>query len=66
VDPTHDLAMMETFVRLLLGDKDEALKSLKVYLAANPQRRAALAQDPGWWYRSLQDDPRYQELVRVK
>jgi hypothetical protein len=66
VDPTHDLAMMETFVRLLLGDRDEALRSLKVYLAANPQRRAALAQDPGWWYRSLQEDPRYQELVRVK
>jgi eukaryotic-like serine/threonine-protein kinase len=66
VDPTHDLAMMETFVRLLLGDRDEALRSLKVYLAANPQRRAALAEDPGWWYRSLENDPRYEALVRVK
>jgi eukaryotic-like serine/threonine-protein kinase len=66
MDPTHDLAMMETFVQLLIGDKEAALTSLKTYLAANPQRRAALAEDPGWWYRSLQDDPRYKELVRVK
>lgn len=64
VDPTRDLAMMETFVRLLLGDRDTALSTLKVYLAANPQRRAGLAEDPGWWYRDLQDDPGFQQLVR--
>ena len=49
-----------------MGDKVEALKSLKVYLAANPERRASYAEDSGWWFRSLQEDPRFKELVGVK
>jgi TolB-like protein/tRNA A-37 threonylcarbamoyl transferase component Bud32 len=63
VDPDRELLVMEGFVHLLLADKDGALKALKAYLAANPARRAGLAEDPGWWYRSLQDDPRFQALV---
>jgi eukaryotic-like serine/threonine-protein kinase len=66
IDPTRDLMIMDAFVHNLMGDRDEALRSLKVYLAANPARRAALADDPGWWFRSLQDDPRFKELVGVK
>jgi TolB-like protein/tRNA A-37 threonylcarbamoyl transferase component Bud32 len=66
IDPTRDLMIMDAFVHNLMGDRDEALRSLKVYLAANPGRRAALADDPGWWFRSLQDDPRFKELVGVK
>jgi eukaryotic-like serine/threonine-protein kinase len=66
VDPDRELLIMEGFVHLLLGDKDEALKTLKAFLAANPARRAALAEESGWWYRSLQDDPRFQALVTAK
>ena len=57
---------MEGFVHLLLGDKDGALKVLKDYLAANPARRAGLAEDSGWWYRSLQDDPEFLALVTAQ
>ena len=66
VDATRDLMLDDAYVRLLAGDKDEALNSLKVYLAANPDRRAGMAEDPGWWFRSLQDDPRFQQLVLGK
>ncbi len=47
IDPTRDLVESGAFVYTLLGDQDEALKLLKVYLAANPQRRSNYAEDPG-------------------
>ena len=64
VDQTQDLKLDEAYVHLLVGDRDEALKSLKAYLAANPDRRPGMADDPGWWFRELQDDPAFQQLVR--
>ncbi len=66
VDPTRDLLYIEAFVRMLLSDKPEALKALKVYLAVNPDRRSTLADDPGWWFRGLQDDSVFQSLVRTR
>jgi eukaryotic-like serine/threonine-protein kinase len=66
LDPTRDIELFGAFAYTLMGDKVEALKSLKVYLAANPERRANLAEDSGWWFRSLQEDPRFKELVGVK
>ncbi len=66
VDATRDLMLDDAYVRLLAGDKEGALNSLKVYLAANPDRRGVMAEDPGWWFRSLQDDPKFEQLVRVK
>jgi eukaryotic-like serine/threonine-protein kinase len=66
LDPTRDIELFGAFAYTLMGDKVEALKSLKTYLAANPERRANLAEDSGWWFRSLQEDPRFKELVGVK
>jgi eukaryotic-like serine/threonine-protein kinase len=63
VDPTQTLAWEEIYVRVLLGQKDEALKALKRYLAANPETRAELADGSNWWFRDLEDDPRYKALV---
>jgi serine/threonine-protein kinase len=66
VDPTKDLAWDETYVRILVGDKDEAFKLLTAYLAANPERRAGLADNPSWWLREIQNDPRFEALARPK
>jgi eukaryotic-like serine/threonine-protein kinase len=66
LDPTRDIELFGAFAYTLMGDKVAALKSLKTYLAANPERRAVLAEDAGWWFRSLQEDPRFKELVGVK
>ncbi|MEO6055285.1 MAG: protein kinase, partial [Gemmatimonadales bacterium] len=63
IDPTRDLLYAEAFVRTLLGDKAEAISALKVYLAANPEKRASFAEDGSWWFRGLQDDARYKQLV---
>jgi eukaryotic-like serine/threonine-protein kinase len=65
VDPTRDIELFGAFAYTLMGDKVGALKSLKSYLAANPERRAALAEDSGWWFRTLEEDPRFKELVAV-
>ena len=71
VDPTQDLAYDEVYVHVLRGDKDEAFKALKRYLAANPERRAGLADTTAettspWWFRSIEDDPRFKALVYGK
>jgi TolB-like protein/tRNA A-37 threonylcarbamoyl transferase component Bud32/tetratricopeptide (TPR) repeat protein len=67
VDPNQDLAYSEIYVHVLRGDKDQALEALKSYLAANPERRAALADTSetlsNWWLRSLEDDRRFRRLV---
>ncbi len=51
----------EANVRLQLGDTTEALRLLGALLAAEPGERAFIASD--WWWESLYDDPRFQELV---
>jgi eukaryotic-like serine/threonine-protein kinase len=66
LDPTRDIELIGAFAYTLMGNKVEALRSLKTYLAANPERRANLAEDSGWWFRSLQEDPRFKELVGIK
>ena len=63
VDPTRDLAQLEAAARLIMGDKDEALRLLTTYVAANPQTRAAMAKDQTWWFRDLQHDPRWRSLI---
>jgi tetratricopeptide (TPR) repeat protein len=71
VDPDQELAFYEIYVHILRGDKDQAFKSLTSYLAANPERRALLANqgdatETNWWFRSLEDDPRFKALVAAK
>ncbi|MEO8224789.1 MAG: serine/threonine-protein kinase [Gammaproteobacteria bacterium] len=68
VDPNQDLAYSEVYVHILRGDKVRALEALKRYLVANPARRISLADTTqtatsNWWFRSIEDDPRYKALV---
>jgi serine/threonine-protein kinase len=63
IDPTRDLAERGAFVYALLGDKDDAIRLLKQYLAANPGKAEGLKDDPTWWYRSLENDPRFRQAV---
>jgi serine/threonine-protein kinase len=71
VDPNQDLAYEEIYVHILRGDKDQAFRALKSWLAANPDRRDLLANEgeetaSNWWFRSLEDDPRFKALVAMK
>jgi len=66
VDPNRELQYIEAALRNRLGDRDEALRLLQLYLAVNPQDRAALAADPSWWWQGLRDDPRFKQLVAAQ
>jgi serine/threonine-protein kinase len=63
VDPIRDLVYIEAMLRNMLGDRDEALRLVGSYLAANPQDRASLAKDYTWWWAGIRDDPRFRSLV---
>jgi TolB-like protein len=51
----------EAQVRIQLGEPDEAIRLLDLWLAANPGRRSYIAED--WWWESLRGDPRFRALV---
>jgi eukaryotic-like serine/threonine-protein kinase len=63
VDPGRELLYYEAMLRNMLGDRDEALRLVGVYLAANPQDRTSMAKDESWWWEGLRDDPRFKSLV---
>jgi serine/threonine-protein kinase len=63
MDATRDLTYIKSMMYVLLGDKRAALSQLSIYLAANPSKRKGLAQDPGWQFASLANDPEFQRLV---
>ena len=64
VDPDRSLVPKEAFIRTLLGDTDEAIRLLQSYMVFNPHHRHEETEDIHWWWRSIQDDPRYQQLLR--
>ncbi len=63
VDPVRELAYYEAVVRSWLGDTDEGIRLLGLYLSANPGRIEAFANDDSWWMEELRKDPRYASLV---
>ena len=52
-DPTQDLAAVEAYMRTHLGDLDEAIDLLKLYVAANPGHEFAAATGDVWMWRAL-------------
>jgi serine/threonine-protein kinase len=63
VDQARELAYFEAIVRTFLGDMDEAIEQLSIFLAANPNQRATFATDDLWWFEDLRADPRWKALV---
>jgi hypothetical protein len=63
IDPGRELLYFEAMLRNMLGDRDEALRLVGVYLATNPQDRESMAKDESWWWQGLRDDPRFKTLV---
>ena len=54
-------ACEEAAAWLAIGETDESLEALGVYVDANPQEKTYLASDT--WFETLWDDPRFQKLV---
>ncbi len=55
------LSYTEAHTRLRLGERDEALQALALYLKHRPDWATYIAADP--WFRELRDDPRFKQLV---
>jgi len=63
IDPPRELPLDAAFVYTMLGDKAAAIQQLKVFVAANPNSRATLADPNGWWFADLQRDPGFLRVV---
>ena len=66
IDPQRELLGYEAFVYVMLGDKEEALRLLDRYLVANPKHREGFRKIVHWWWRPLQDDPRFKALIGAR
>ena len=62
IDPQGSLLSTEALVRLRLGDKKEAMELLTRYLSEFPQHRAGMTRNT-WWWKDLQNDPKFRALV---
>jgi len=63
IDPTRDLNLYGAIGYTILGDKADAIRLLKTYLAVNPQKMSGFREDPGWQYRDLMTEPAYRQMV---
>jgi hypothetical protein len=63
LDPKRDLMLRAAFVHALLSDTTAAVNALTVYFSRNAERRAAYANDPGWWFNAIRGAPAFQKLV---
>jgi serine/threonine-protein kinase len=62
-DPTKELLGYQAFVRVMLGDKDDALRLLDEYFTANPKHREGFRKSVHWWWRPIQNDPRFKAVI---
>ncbi|QJR37061.1 protein kinase domain-containing protein [Gemmatimonas groenlandica] len=65
VDSKRDLMLRAAFVHTILADTAAAVSALNVYFSRNDERRAAYANDPGWWFKPIAQSPAFQKLVGV-
>ncbi len=63
VDPGQVLLGVEAIFRLQMGETEEALNLLKVYLTTSPEHRSGYRWTSHWWWRDLHDNPEYMALV---
>jgi len=66
LDPQRELLGYQAVARTVLGDKDEALRLLGQYLVANPKHREGFRKNVHWWWRGLQDEPRFKALIGAR
>jgi serine/threonine-protein kinase len=64
VDPRQEILGYSAIVHILLGDHNEAVNLLKIYVAQNPTHEFSVNNDLHWWWRPLRDVPGFQALVQ--
>jgi tetratricopeptide (TPR) repeat protein len=63
LDPKRTVIGWEAAVRLMLGEKDRAVDLLRDYLVVNPEHKRGFAARTSWWWRDIQDHPRFRALI---
>jgi tetratricopeptide (TPR) repeat protein len=63
VDPQKELLGYQAFVYVMLGDHDAAIRLLDEYFTANPRHREGFRKSVHWWWRPIQSDPRFKQLI---
>ena len=63
IDPTKDFHIYQAWVLAWIGDKDEAVRQVSVYLAANPQNQGGSPSDLPWEYSPLLNYPKFRSLM---
>jgi len=66
IDPEREISGFQAAVYTMLGDKEAALRLLSEYLVANPRHREGFRKNVHWWWRSLQEDPRFKALIGAR
>ncbi len=64
IDPNHDNTFYAARVFNMLGDTPETITLLKAYFAASPQRLVTMRGDPGWWFKNVENEPAWKQLIR--
>lgn len=63
IDPRGELIGYEALARTFLGERDTAVSMLERYLTSHPEHRAGFAKVNAWWWRDLQQEPRFKTLI---
>ncbi|MGH7569376.1 MAG: hypothetical protein ACREL9_10490, partial [Gemmatimonadales bacterium] len=63
IDPPRELLGYQAWVYTTLGNLDRALELLREYFVASPDHRRGFRLHVHWWWRPLQDDPRFRALI---
>jgi tetratricopeptide (TPR) repeat protein len=63
IDPSQELLGLEAVFRIQMGDEEEAMELIKGYLTASPEHRAGWRWTSHWWWRQIQDNADFQQLV---
>ena len=63
IDPRDELMGYEALARTFLGEHEQAITLLERYLTAHPEHRAGFAKKNYWWWRDLQNDPRFKVVA---
>ncbi|HVH68715.1 MAG TPA: serine/threonine-protein kinase [Gemmatimonadales bacterium] len=66
LDPDREIEGYQAAVYTMLGDKETALRLLAEYLVANPRHREGFRKNVHWWWRSIQDEPRFKALIGAR
>ena len=63
IDPSLELLGLEAVFRLQMDQEERALDLLRRYLTTSPEHRAGWQWSSHWWWRDLQDNPEFRDLI---